>query len=242
MLRTCAVRLDAIWLTESVRSFHTPDTPFTLAWPPRRPAVPTSSATRVTSELNSPICSSMRLTMCAARRNSPCSGRPSVSSGTVLLRSPLATAAMASVMASIGRARSRTSPLTEASMSAHCPCRLAGCTRCRVRPSPPTFCATRARSLARRRLWLTISLKVSASLPGMPSQCIGRCTEKSPSLTAVIAASRCCKGSSSGNSGLGAAARRTRRTGWVVDTRTSTDAHSPWAEARNRTFRKVDAA
>src|SRR5690606_41973411 len=50
MLRTWAVRLDAIWLTESVRSFHTPDTPSTLACPPRRPAVPTSSATRVTSE------------------------------------------------------------------------------------------------------------------------------------------------------------------------------------------------
>src|SRR3954467_13206100 len=27
MLRTCAVRLPAIWLTDSVSSFHTPDTP-----------------------------------------------------------------------------------------------------------------------------------------------------------------------------------------------------------------------
>ena len=31
MLRTWAVRLPAIWLTDSVRSFHTPETPFTCA-------------------------------------------------------------------------------------------------------------------------------------------------------------------------------------------------------------------
>ena len=34
---------------ESVRSFHTPPTPFTTAWPPSLPSVPTSRATRVTS-------------------------------------------------------------------------------------------------------------------------------------------------------------------------------------------------
>ncbi|MGY3647763.1 hypothetical protein ACVWW2_003054 [Bradyrhizobium sp. LM4.3] len=49
MLRTCAVRFDAIELTLSVRSFQVPATPSTLAWPPRRPSVPTSRATRVTS-------------------------------------------------------------------------------------------------------------------------------------------------------------------------------------------------
>ena len=49
MLRTCAVRLPAIELTESVKSFQVPATPGTLAWPPRRPSVPTSRATRVTS-------------------------------------------------------------------------------------------------------------------------------------------------------------------------------------------------
>ena len=36
-------------LTESVRSFHVPATPFTSAWPPSLPSVPTSRATRVTS-------------------------------------------------------------------------------------------------------------------------------------------------------------------------------------------------
>ena len=50
MLRTCPVRLDAIELTESVRSFHVPATPGTNAWPPSLPSVPTSRATRVTSE------------------------------------------------------------------------------------------------------------------------------------------------------------------------------------------------
>ena len=36
-------------LTESVKSFQVPATPGTLAWPPNRPSVPTSRATRVTS-------------------------------------------------------------------------------------------------------------------------------------------------------------------------------------------------
>ena len=50
MLRTCAVRLPAITFTESVRSFQVPATPGTMAWPPSLPSVPTSRATRVTSE------------------------------------------------------------------------------------------------------------------------------------------------------------------------------------------------
>src|SRR4029079_15427662 len=49
MLRTWAVRFDAIELTLSVKSFQVPATPSTLAWPPSRPSVPTSRATRVTS-------------------------------------------------------------------------------------------------------------------------------------------------------------------------------------------------
>ena len=35
--------------TESVRSFQVPEAPWTSAWPPSRPSVPTSRATRVTS-------------------------------------------------------------------------------------------------------------------------------------------------------------------------------------------------
>ena len=48
MSRTWPVRLRAM-LTESVRSFQVPATPGTSAWPPSRPSMPTSRATRVTS-------------------------------------------------------------------------------------------------------------------------------------------------------------------------------------------------
>ena len=49
MLRTWPVRLPAMKLTMSVRSFQVPATPGTSAWPPSLPSVPTSRATRVTS-------------------------------------------------------------------------------------------------------------------------------------------------------------------------------------------------
>ena len=49
MPRTWLVRLLAITLTLSVRSFQVPATPGTTAWPPSLPSVPTSRATRVTS-------------------------------------------------------------------------------------------------------------------------------------------------------------------------------------------------
>ncbi len=49
MLRTCAVRLPAMELTESVKSFQVPAAPVICAWPPNLPSVPTSRATRVTS-------------------------------------------------------------------------------------------------------------------------------------------------------------------------------------------------
>ena len=52
MPRTWFVRLPAMKFTESVKSFHVPATPFTMAWPPSRPSVPTSRATRVTSDAN----------------------------------------------------------------------------------------------------------------------------------------------------------------------------------------------
>ena len=38
--------------TVSVKSFQVPATPFTSAWPPSFPSVPTSRATRVTSAAN----------------------------------------------------------------------------------------------------------------------------------------------------------------------------------------------
>ena len=108
-------------LTDSVRSFHTPVTSLTCAWPPSLPSVPTSRATRVTSEVNTLSCLIMVLTMVADRRNSPCSGRPSTSSGTVCSRSPLATAVMVRVTAVVGQSRSSISVLMEVSISAQAP-------------------------------------------------------------------------------------------------------------------------
>ena len=121
MLRTCAVRLLAIELTLSVRSFQTPLTPGTCAWPPSLPSEPTSRATRVTSEVNTPSCWIIVFTMVAERRNSPSSGRPSTSSRMVWVRWPWATAAMAPVTSVVGRSRSSISVLTEPSISPQAP-------------------------------------------------------------------------------------------------------------------------
>ena len=63
MPRTWLVRLDAITFTESVRSFQVPETPRTSAWPPSRPSVPTSRATRVTSEAKDDSWSTIRSTV-----------------------------------------------------------------------------------------------------------------------------------------------------------------------------------
>src|SRR3989442_328645 len=71
MLRTWAVRLLAIRLTLSVRSFHVPATPGTYAWPPSFPSVPTSIATRVTSEAKPRSCSTMVLMVSLSWRISP---------------------------------------------------------------------------------------------------------------------------------------------------------------------------
>ena len=71
MLRTWPVRLEAIELTLSVRSFHVPATPGTAAWPPSLPSVPTSRATRVTSEANAESCSTIVLMVSLSCRISP---------------------------------------------------------------------------------------------------------------------------------------------------------------------------
>jgi hypothetical protein len=58
-----------------------PATPRTVAWPPSLPSVPTSRATRVTSEAKEASCSTIVFTTLPMRRNSPRSGRPSISTG-----------------------------------------------------------------------------------------------------------------------------------------------------------------
>ena len=87
ILRTCPVRFDAMRLTLSVKSFHVPATPGTSAWPPSLPSVPTSRATRVTSEANEMSWSTMVLMVFFSSRISP-------RTSTMILcdRSPRATA------------------------------------------------------------------------------------------------------------------------------------------------------
>ncbi len=93
MFLTCAVRLPAIAFTESVRSFHVPATPGTTACPPSLPSVPTSRATRVTSDANDRSWSTIVLMASFSCRISP-------RTSTVILRerSPLATAVATSAM------------------------------------------------------------------------------------------------------------------------------------------------
>src|SRR5438876_595410 len=71
MLRTWVVRLAASRLTLSVRSFHVPATPGTTACPPRRPSVPTSRATRVTSAAKERSCSTIVFRVSLSSRISP---------------------------------------------------------------------------------------------------------------------------------------------------------------------------
>ena len=93
MPRTWPVRFDAMVFTESVRSFHVPATPRTWAWPPRLPSVPTSRATRVTSEANEDSWSTIRSTVSFSWAISP-----DTSTVTVRDRSPFATAVVTVAM------------------------------------------------------------------------------------------------------------------------------------------------
>ena len=93
MPRTCSVRLAAMTLTLSVRSFHVPATPGTCACPPSLPSVPTSRATRVTSAAKALSWSTIVLMVFFSSRISPFTS-------TVILRdkSPRATAVVTSAM------------------------------------------------------------------------------------------------------------------------------------------------
>ena len=80
-------------LTHSVRSFQVPATPSTFAWPPSRPSVPTSRATRVTSPAKALSWSTIVLMVSFSCRISP-------ETFTVIFfdRSPLAIAVATSAM------------------------------------------------------------------------------------------------------------------------------------------------
>src|SRR6185369_4008739 len=189
MLRTWSVRLPAIELTESVRSFQVPATPLTLAWPPSLPSVPTSRATRVTSAEKLPSCSTILLIVLAVRRNSPSSSRPSTSSAMLFDRSPCATAPITRATSLVGWTRSSMSELmhsTDSPQNPRAPCSDA---RCLSLPSLPTTWRRRISSSAMSAFCWTTALKASATLPDTPDQCSGRRTLASPLRSPVSAAS-----------------------------------------------------
>ena len=109
MLRTWPVRLPAIRLTLSVRSFQTPPTSVVNAAAcPSLPSVPTSRATRETSEMSPLSWSTMALIVFFSSSISP-----RTSADTFLLRSPSATAPMTRCISLVGRTRASIRLLTD---------------------------------------------------------------------------------------------------------------------------------
>ena len=185
--RNCTVRLVAIKFTLSVRSFHVPATPLTLAWPPSLPSVPTSRATRVTSEEKDESWSTIVLTVFAVRENSPSSLRPPISVAIVCERSPLATAPITRAVSLIGCTRQPMSVFTESTRSCHAPEVLAVDNRSVIFPSLPTTRLMRFSSSVDCSIDSATSLKVSAILPAVPVHSTGSRTEKSPFFNAMSA-------------------------------------------------------
>jgi len=146
MLRTCPVRFPAIELTESVRSFHVPATPGTLACPPNRPSLPTSRATRVTSPAKAFSWSTIVLIVSLSSRISPLTL-------TVIFfeRSPLAIAVATSAMLRTCPVKLLAMELTESVRSFQVPATPGTCAWPPSLPSVPTSRATRVTSDAKAR-------------------------------------------------------------------------------------------
>ena len=141
MLRTCPVRFEAMKLTLSVKSFHVPPTPRTSAWPPSFPSVPTSRATRVTSEAKPLSWSTIVLMVFFSSKISPFTS-------TVILRerSPLATAVVTSAMLRTCPVRFDAIEFTESVRSFQVPATPPTCACPPSFPSVPTSRATRVTS------------------------------------------------------------------------------------------------
>ena len=180
MLRTWPVRLLAMKLTLSVRSFHVPPTPGTCAWPPSLPSVPTSRATRVTSPANALSWSTMVLMVSLSSRISPFTS-------TVILRdkSPRATAVVTSAMLRTCAVRLPAMAFTESVRSFHVPATPTTTAWPPSLPSVPTSRATRVTSEANERNWSTIVLMASLSCRISPRTSTVILRERSPLATAV---------------------------------------------------------
>ena len=158
ILRTWPVRLEAIELTLSVRSFQVPATPRTIAWPPSLPSVPTSRATRVTSPAKALSWSTIVLMVSLSSRISP-------RTSTVIFfdRSPLATAVVTSAMLRTCAVRFEAIELTLSVRSFQVPATPSTLAWPPSRPSVPTSRATRVTSPAKALSWSTMVFSVSFS-------------------------------------------------------------------------------
>ena len=180
MLRTWLVRLPAMKFTESVRSRQVPPTPGTCAWPPSRPSVPTSRATRVTSSANADSWSTM-----VFRVSFRASISPLTSTVIFWLRSPLATAVATWAMSRTWPVRLSAIALTESVRSFQVPATPGTWAWPPSLPSVPTSRATRVTSEVNRASWSVMLLNTAAisSISGSPV--CGRRVLKSPPRTAV---------------------------------------------------------
>ncbi len=171
MLRTWAVRFVPIALTESVRSFQVPPTPNTRAWPPSLPSVPTSRATRLTSEANPLSWSTIVL-----------------STSTVILRerSPRATAVVTAAMFRTCAVRFDAIALTESVNTFQVPATPGTTAWPPSLPAVPTSLATRVTSAANDRSWSTIVLMASLSCWISPRTSTVIFFERSPLATAIV--------------------------------------------------------
>ena len=180
MFRTWAVRLLAMKLTLSVRSFHVPATPDTCACPPSLPSVPTSRATRVTSAAKALSWSTIVLMVFFSSRISPFTS-------TVIFRerSPLATAVVTSAMFLTWVVRLAASRFTLSVRSFQVPA-APGTSACPPSfPSVPTSRATRVTSPANPFSWSTMVLMVCLSCRISPLTSTVIFLERSPPAIAV---------------------------------------------------------
>ena len=184
--RTCVVRFETMKLTLSVRSFHVPPTPRTIAWPPSFPSVPASRATRVTSSAKVESWSTIVLIVFLSSRTSPLT-----STVIFFVRSPFATAVVTSAMFRTWEVRFDAIPLTlsvrsfqvpDTPLTRACPPSF---------PSVPTSRATRVTSSANDESWSTIRFTVvpirrNSPFTGRPSILSCIFCVRSPSATASI--------------------------------------------------------
>ena len=178
--RTWSVRLDAITLTLSVRSFQVPETPRTIAWPPSVPWVPTSPATRVTSSAKADNCSTIVLMVSFSSRISP-----RASTLIFWVRSPLATAVVTAAMARTWSVRFAPMTFTDSVSAFQVPETPWTSAWPPSLPSVPTSRATLVTSPANADSVSTIPLIVSASAATSPLASTVIFWLRSPSATAV---------------------------------------------------------